>query len=84
MRNALQNWLFSEVIPSFGDRILPIDHHISTMWGTMKAQAESRGVTLPIVDAFIAVTAIRYELIVVTQNTKHFEMAGARVFDPLA
>jgi len=54
------------------------------MWGTMKAQAESRGVTLPIVDAFIAVTAIRYELIVVTQNTKHFEMAGARVFDPLA
>jgi toxin FitB len=83
IRNALQNWLLGEVIPSFEGRILPIDQHVSSIWGTMSAQAANKGILLPISDALIAATAIKQDLIVITQNTKHFQFTGARLFDPL-
>jgi predicted nucleic acid-binding protein len=84
VKNALQSWLLGEVIPSFGNRILPIDQQICSLWGTMSAEAAKKGVILPISDALIAATAIKHDLIVVTQNVKHFKATNARLFDPLA
>jgi predicted nucleic acid-binding protein len=83
IKNALQSWLSGEVIPSFGNRILPIDQQICSIWGDLSAQALKKGVILPMGDALIAATAIRHDLIVITQNTKHFKSSGARLFDPL-
>jgi toxin FitB len=83
VKNALQNWLLGEVIPSFGNRILSIDQQICSIWGGMSAQALKKGTPLPMSDALIAATAIKHDLIVVTQNTNHFKPTGARLFDPL-
>lgn len=83
IKNALQSWLLGGVIPSFGNRILSIDQQICSIWGDMSAQATKKGVILPMGDALIAATAIKCDLIVVTQNTKHFKSSGARLFDPL-
>jgi predicted nucleic acid-binding protein len=83
IKNALQNWLSGELIPSFGNRILPIDQHICSIWGDISAQTAKKGILLPMGDALIAATAIKHDLIVVTQNTKHFKSSGARLFDPL-
>ena len=83
IKNALQNWLLGELIPSFGNRILPIDQQICSIWGNMSAHAAKKGIVLPMSDALIAATAIKHDLIVVTQNTKHFKCTGARLFDPL-
>jgi len=84
IKTALQNWLLGEVIPNFGNRILSIDQQVCSIWGEMSAQATKKGNILPISDALIAATAIKHDLIVVTQNTKHFKFTGARIFDPLA
>ncbi len=83
VKNALQSWLSGEVIPSFGNRILSIDQQICSIWGDLSAKAAKKGIIIPMGDALIAATAIKYDLIVVTQNTKHFKSSGARLFDPL-
>lgn len=83
IKNALQSWLVGDLIPSFGNRILSIDQQICSIWGDMTAQAAKKGVILPMGDALIAATAIKYDLIVITQNTKHFKSSGVRLFDPL-
>ncbi len=83
IKNALQNWLSAEVIPAFGDRILVIDQQICSIWGDISAEAVKEGIILPVGDALIAATAIKHDLIVVTQNTKHFKFSGAHFLDPL-
>lgn len=83
IKNALQSWLLGEVIPSFGNRILSIDQQVCSIWGDMNAHAAKKGIILPVTDALIAATAIKHDLIVITQNTKHFKSTGARLFDPL-
>jgi len=83
VKNILQSWLLGELIPSFEHRILPIDQHISMIWANMSGAAVQKGIVLPMSDALIAATAIKHDLIVVTQNGKHFRETGARLFDPL-
>jgi len=82
IKNALQNWLLGEVIPSFGNRILPIDQQTCVIWGDISARAVKNGQILPMGDALIAATAIKNDLIVVTQNTRHFK--HARHINPLS
>jgi hypothetical protein len=84
IKNALQSWVAGVLIPSFENRILSIDFQIGSLWGTMSARALRKGIVLPMGDALIAATAVRHDLIVVTQNTRHFAHTGARLFDPLA
>jgi hypothetical protein len=84
LKSALQSGLMGEVIPAFQDRILSIDQQTCSIWGTMNAQAARRGIVLPAVDALIAATAMKHDLIVITQNVKHFRDAEVRLFDPLS
>ena len=83
VKNILQSWLVGDLIPSFGDRIISLDQHICTLWGKISAQAQRQGVILPMGDALLAATAIRHDLIVVTQNVKHFRPTGVRFLNPL-
>jgi len=83
IKNALQSWLSGEVIPNFRNRILPIDQQICSIWGNMSAGAMKMGIILPMGDALIAATAIKHDLIIITQNIKHFKSTGAQFFDPL-
>lgn len=82
-KNALLSWFLGELIPSFDNRILSIDQHICSIWGNMSARASRKGILLPVTDALIAATAIKHDLIVVTENTKHFANTGAMLLNPL-
>ena len=82
-RMIFEDWLLSDLIPRFRDRILPIDEHTSSIWGTMRGEASMRNRTLPVIDSLIAATAIQHNLILVTENTKDFVETGVRLINPL-
>ena len=71
-RTELETWLKSDIVPAFGERILPIDHDVTDRWGRLRADADARGETLSPLDGFIAATALQRNLYLVTRNEKHF------------
>ena len=70
-------WLDGHVLPSFNDRILPID--------TVVAQRSAKlhvPKPLPAIDALIAATALVHGMTVVTRNVVDFEPTGAELLTP--
>ena len=70
-------WLDGHVLPSFNDRILPID--------TVVAQRSAKlhvPKPLPVIDALIAATALVHGMTVVTRNVVDFEPTGAELLNP--
>lgn len=82
-RMIYEDWLLSDLIPRFRDRILNIDDHTSSIWGTIKGDAFRRNRTLPVIDSLIAATAIQHNLILATENTKDFIETGVRLINPM-
>lgn len=84
VRTSLQNWLMEDLLPSFENRILPIDETTCMIWGELSANASIKGITIPVSDGLIAATAIQHQMTVITQNTKHFLPTGAKILDMAA
>lgn len=81
-KRILEDWLFSYLIPQFNLRILEIDNAVALTWGKILGTSKQHGNHLPAIDALIAATAMVHQLIVVTENIRHFENSGARCFNP--
>lgn len=81
-KDAVSEWVRHAVANRFGNRILPIDAAVAACWGDLIGAGEKKGRTLPILDAFIAATAIVADCTVVTKNTKDFADCGVRLLDP--
>lgn len=80
-QRELASWLHG-LQTEFGERVLPVDHQIATVWGQMTARCQRAGITLPSVDGLLAATAVRFGLRLMTRNTRHFEATGAMIIDP--
>ena len=72
----LSVWL-SDLMASFGDRVLAFDFIAAHRWGRLSAEL---GHDTP--DLMVAATALEHRLIVVTRNVEGFEAAGVETFDP--
>jgi predicted nucleic acid-binding protein len=83
-KNTFENWLLGDLVPRFGDRILPVDVSTCFIWGQLRGEAQKQGVILPATDALIAATAIQYQMILVTENVRDFTPTGVPIFNPLA
>lgn len=81
-RRTLARWLDDELVPRFGARLLPVDLAVSRRWGEITGDTEARGVSLPVIDALLAATALEHGLAVVTRNARDFERCGVRVLNP--
>lgn len=81
-RADLERWLNFQLIPSFGERTLPVDANVALHWGTLVSSIKSRGTVLPIVDGLIAATASFHGLTVVTRNEVHFRPVGVKTVNP--
>ena len=81
-RTHLETWLNVDLQTRFSSQILPIDAAVADRWGLLAAQANSRGVSLPIIDGLLAATALHYNLTVVSRNTKDFTNAQVPVLNP--
>lgn len=81
-KKALTAWLEDELRERFGARILPVDHDIADRWGVLMAVTKQRGRAVPVIDGFLAATALVHNLCIVTRNTKDFEDLGVRLLNP--
>jgi predicted nucleic acid-binding protein len=81
-RRELSPWFDTAVMPSLGDRALPLTLDILIDWiGLCRALAAERMMRRA-ADLLIAATARVHELTIVTRNVRHFAETGVIVYDP--
>jgi predicted nucleic acid-binding protein len=74
---ALRLWLDDYVIPTFANRILPVEIAIAK-----RSAALHVGATRAYRDSFIAATAYVHQFAVVTRNVSDFRDTGVRIINP--
>lgn len=80
-RQALQAWL-TRLIGAMQGRILSFNAAVAHVWAEQQRELEQAGKRMPIEDGYIAATARRHGLTIVTGNTRHFRRPGIKVFNP--
>jgi hypothetical protein len=80
-RQALQAWL-TRLIAALHGRMLSFNASVAHVWAEQQRELERTGKRMPIEDSYIAATARRYNLTIVTGNDKHFRRPGLKVFNP--
>ena len=80
-RQALQAW-FTRLVAAMHGRILSFNASVAHVWAEQQRELEQAGQRMPIEDSYIAATARRYNLTIVTGNDKHFRRPGLKVFNP--
>lgn len=79
---AVGEWVRHAVTNRFGNRMLPVDAAVAARWGELLGARAKAGKPLPILDAFIAATALVADCTVVTRNAKDFADCGVRLLNP--
>ena len=75
--SILRSWLEDHVLPTFADRILPVDVPIARRSAALHVPDPR-----PVRDALIAATALVHGLTLVTRNVVGFEPTAVKVLDP--
>lgn len=75
---ALEKWL-NRIQTDYADRILPVDEKIADQWGRLGISQP-----LPVIDAYMAATALAHDLIVVTRDESGFRRTGAATLNPFS
>jgi predicted nucleic acid-binding protein len=81
-RERLVRWLADDLPSRFAGRILDIDRSVAEDWGSVTVQSAQSGVTMAVMDAFLAATARTHGLTLVTRKARDFQAAGLDLFDP--
>jgi len=76
--NLLDRWL-NRVLAEYADSVLAFDADAALVWGRLRVPHPENPL-----DKQIAATALLYDLILVTRNTRHFTSTGAKLLDPFA
>jgi predicted nucleic acid-binding protein len=80
-RTRLQDWLRRSVEALEG-RILSFNVATAHVWADQRFLLGKVGQTMPVEDSYIAATARRHDLTIVTGNDKDFRRPGLKVFNP--
>ena len=78
-RDRLEQW-YETVIETI--ECLPWDATVSRRWAALVVELRRKGETVPLLDGMIAATALQYDLIVATRNTRDFEKTGVKTLNP--
>lgn len=78
-KQALTDWLQTELPAFFTGRILDVDATTADHWGRLVAKA---GRPLPAIDSLLAATASRHRMTLVTRNVKDVAGMAVDVFNP--
>ena len=73
---AFERWLL-QIQTDYDKNILTITEEVAERWGRLMAIQ-----TFPVVDSYIAATALEYDLTVVTRNTADFVRSGVKLLNP--
>ena len=80
---ALQEWL-QRLIKGLGGRMLNFNATVAVVWAQQEAEYERAGCPMPMPDSFIAATARRHNLTIVTRNSADYQRPGLRLFNPFS
>ena len=80
-RQVLQAWL-TQLIAGLHGRILSFNASVAHLWAEQEWELREAGQRMPVEDSYIAATARRHNLTIVTGNDKHFRRPGLKVFNP--
>jgi predicted nucleic acid-binding protein len=80
-RARLQQWL-RRSIESMEGRILAFNVATAHVWADQRRLLEQAGQQMPTEDSYIAATARRHDLTIVTGNDRDFRRPGLKVFNP--
>jgi len=80
-REALQAWL-TRLIAALHGRIHGFNVSVAHVWAEQQRQLDEAGQRMPLEDSYIAATARRHGLTIVTGNDRHFRRPGLKVFNP--
>jgi toxin FitB len=75
---TLEKWLLW-IATQFADRLLLVDEKVADQWGRLGLQQP-----VPILDAFLAATALVHGLTVVSRDEEGFRNTGASVVNPFS
>jgi toxin FitB len=81
-RDRLDAWLNEQIPQRFEDRLLAVDAETANGWGRVMARGQAGGRPVGAMDAFIAATAERHDLTLVTRNVSDFNALGLRLVNP--
>jgi predicted nucleic acid-binding protein len=80
-RAALQDWL-RQLLDAMEGRVLGFSVSVAHVWAEQQRALEEAGLRMPLADSYIAATARRHGLTVVTGNDKDFRRPGVKLFNP--
>jgi predicted nucleic acid-binding protein len=80
-RARLQRWL-QRSVEALEGRILSFNVATAQVWADQKFLLEQAGQRMPVEDSYIAATARRHDLTIVTGNDQDFRRPGLKVFNP--
>ena len=74
----LEKWL-QGISTEFAERILPVDERVADRWGRLGLRQP-----VPILDAFLAATALVHDLTIVSRDEHGFRHTGVRIVNPFS
>jgi hypothetical protein len=80
-REELQQWL-SRFLDAMQGRVHSVNVSVAHVWADLQRELEAAGHRMPLEDSYIAATARRHGLTIVTGNDRHFRRPGLSVFNP--
>ena len=80
-RQALQAWL-TRLVDAMHGRIHGFNVSVAHVWAEQERLLEKAGQRMPVEGSYIAATARRHRLTIVTGNDQDFRRPGLRVFNP--
>jgi predicted nucleic acid-binding protein len=80
-RQALQTWL-TRLVNAMQGRIHGFNVSVAHVWAEQEHLLEKAGKRMPVEDSYIAATARRFGLTIVTGNDQDFRRPGLKVFNP--
>lgn len=81
-KTALRDWLRSELLIRFDQRILGIDTNVMLRWAEMIAKSEQAGQPMGAMDSLVAAVAVASDCAIVTRNESHFAHLPVSVVNP--
>jgi hypothetical protein len=80
-REALQKWL-RQLLDAMEGRVLGFSVAVAHVWADQQRALDAAGLRMPLADSYIAATARRHRLTVVTGNDRDFRRPGVKLLNP--